>query len=109
MISLSPGQKKVLSDILVWCNKDREQANSYITIGGYAGTGKTTLIAVLRKRLAKLNKKMKVGFVSYTGKAARVLRNKLKEGKVILPKDTVGTIHSLIYPPVVNEKEEIIE
>jgi exodeoxyribonuclease-5 len=51
---------------------------------------------------------MKVGFVSYTGKAARVLRNKLKEAKVLLSDDTVGTIHSLIYSPVVNEKEEIV-
>jgi exodeoxyribonuclease-5 len=107
MIALSAGQKTVLNEIVEWYKKDREHTNSYITVGGYAGTGKTTLIAVLRKRLAK-NKKLKVGFVSYTGKAARVLRNKLKEGKVLLPKDTVGTIHSLIYSPVVNEKEEII-
>ena len=108
MISLSPGQKKVLNEVIVWCKKDKSQSQMYITIGGYAGTGKTTLIAVLRKRIAKLQKDMKVGFVSYTGKAARVLRNKLKEAKVLLSDDTVGTIHSLIYSPVVNEKEEII-
>lgn len=108
MISLSPGQKKVLNEVMVWCKKDKSQSQLYITIGGYAGTGKTTLIAVLRKRIAKLRKGMKVGFVSYTGKAARVLRNKLKEAKVLLSDDTVGTIHSLIYSPVVNEKEEII-
>ena len=108
MISLSPGQKKVLHDVLAWCKKDKSQSQLYITIGGYAGTGKTTLIAVLRKQIAKLRKDMKVGFVSYTGKAARVLRNKLKEAKVLLSDDTVGTIHSLIYSPVVNEKEEIV-
>lgn len=108
MISLSPGQKKVLTDVISWCKKDKSQSDPFITIGGYAGTGKTTLIAVLRKRIAKLNKKLKVGFVSYTGKAARVLRNKLKEADVILSEDTVGTIHSLIYSPVVNEQEEII-
>lgn len=108
MISLSPGQKKVLNEVMVWCKKDKSQSQLYITIGGYAGTGKTTLIAVLRKRIAKLRKNMKVGFVSYTGKAARVLRNKLKEAKVLLSDDTVGTIHSLIYSPVVNEKEEIV-
>ena len=108
MIKLSPGQKEVLNKTIIWCKKDKSQSESYITIGGYAGTGKTTLIAVLRKRIAKLNKKMKVGFVSYTGKAARVLRNKLKEAQVMLSEDSVGTIHSLIYSPVVNEKEEII-
>ncbi len=108
MISLSSGQKSVLNEVIAWCKKDKSQSQSYITIGGYAGTGKTTLIAVLRKRISKLRKGMKVGFVSYTGKAARVLRNKLKEAKVILPEDTVSTIHSLIYSPMVNEKEEII-
>ena len=108
MIKLSPGQKTVLDKILVWCKKDKASSESYITIGGYAGTGKTTLIAVLRKQISRLNKKIKVGFVSYTGKAARVLRNKLKEAKVILSEDTVGTIHSLIYSPMINEQEEII-
>ncbi|MCX6732495.1 MAG: ATP-dependent RecD-like DNA helicase [Candidatus Roizmanbacteria bacterium] len=108
MLHLSPGQKDVLDKVIVWCKKDKSQSESYITIGGYAGTGKTTLIAILRKRIARLRKDMKVGFVSYTGKAARVLRNKLKEAKVILPDDSVGTIHSLIYSPVVNEREEII-
>ncbi len=108
MMKLSPGQKDVLEKVVAWCKKDKSQSDSFITIGGYAGTGKTTLIAVLRKRIAKLRKGMKVGFVSYTGKAARVLRNKLKDAKVILSEDTVGTIHSLIYSPMVNEKEEII-
>ena len=108
MIALSPGQKKVLNDVLAWYKKDKSLSQLYITVGGYAGTGKTTLIAVLRKRISKLKKNIKVGFVSYTGKAARVLRNKLKEAKVLLSDDTVGTIHSLIYSPVVNEKEEIV-
>jgi exodeoxyribonuclease-5 len=108
MILLSPGQKEVLSKVVTWYKKDKTQSDSYITIGGYAGTGKTTLIAVMRKRFAKLNKKLKVGFVSYTGKAARVLRNTLKDSKVLLREDTVGTIHSLIYTPIINEKEEII-
>lgn len=108
MIKLSPGQRDVLEKTIVWCKKDKSQSELFITIGGYAGTGKTTLIAILRKRIARLRKDMKVGFVSYTGKAARVLRNKLKEAKVILSDDSVGTIHSLIYSPVVNEREEII-
>ena len=107
MISLSQEQKKVLNEVITWCKKDKSQSQLYITVGGYAGTGKTTLIAVLRKRIAKLRKDMKVGFVSYTGKAARVLRNKLKDSKVLLSDDSVGTIHSLIYSPVVYEKEVI--
>lgn len=108
MIHLSNGQKKVLHDILEWCKQDRTSTNQYVTVGGYAGTGKTTLIAVLRKRIEKLRKQSAVGFVSYTGKASRVLRTKLKEEKALYPDDSVGTIHSLIYSPIVNDKEEII-
>lgn len=107
MFTLSRDQKKAFDDVLEWYQKDKE-AMPFITLGGYAGTGKTTFIAHLRKRLAKLNKKLKVGFASYTGKASRVLRNKLKETNTVLGQDTVGTIHSLIYSPIVDEKERII-
>lgn len=107
MLTLSPDQKKVLKQIVSWYKKDRK-AMQFVTLGGYAGTGKTTLIAVLRKKFYLIQRDLKVGFVSYTGKAARVLRQKLKEQNVIYAKDTVGTIHSLIYSPIVNEQEEIV-
>ena len=83
------------------------KTSQYITLGGYAGTGKTTLISILRDKIKQKHKKVKVAFVSYTGKAARVLRNKLAEYKTMVSGDFVGTIHSLIYSPVVNSKEEI--
>ena len=105
MIDLSADQQKALDSILSWFRKETKQ---FITLGGYAGTGKTTLIAVLRQKLVKIDRKLKVGFVSFTGKAARVLKTKLKSQNVILPGDSVGTIHSLIYSPIVNDKEEII-
>lgn len=107
MVLLSLDQQKALTDILVWYKKDRT-AMQYVTLGGYAGTGKTTLSAILRKELEKLDHGLKVGFASYTGKAARVLQTKLKEEKAVLKEDTVGTIHSLIYSPIINDKEEII-
>lgn len=55
------------------------------TLGGYAGTGKTTVIKELSRRLP--------GFavVAYTGKAAHVLRSKGVE--------SASTIHSCIYYP----------
>ena len=113
MLTLSPDQQKSLESVISWYKSTQKGGSSiekqaFITLGGYAGSGKTTLIAIIRQELAKLEKDLKVGFASYTGKAARVLRNKLTEQKVLLPKDTVGTIHSLIYSPIVNEKEEII-
>ena len=107
MQHLSPDQELCLRHILEWYKKDK-LAMQYVTLGGYAGTGKTTLIAFLRKELNRIDKKLKVGFASYTGKAARVLQSKLKEEKAVLKHDTVGTIHSLIYTPIVNAREEIV-
>jgi exodeoxyribonuclease V len=107
MIDLSADQKKTLNDLLTWYEKDK-LAMPYVTLGGYAGTGKTTLIAILRKELEKVDKNLKVGFISYTGKAARVLKTKLKEQNTLAKQDSVGTIHSLIYSPVLNDKQEIV-
>ena len=106
-MTLSAQQNKILNDILEWYKKDRMQMR-HITMGGYAGTGKTTLLAVLREELFKLDQNLKIAFVSYTGKAARVLKTKLKEEKTLKSLDTVGTIHSLIYSPVTNDREEIV-
>jgi exodeoxyribonuclease-5 len=106
MLTLSTDQKTVLTNLIDWF-KDKKKSQS-ITLGGYAGTGKTTLISVFRKRLLKENKKLKVAFVSFTGKATRVLHSKLKETGAIYKNDNVSTIHSLIYSPIVNDKEEII-
>lgn len=89
-----------------WYKSDKK--TQYITLGGYAGTGKTTLMGVLRQELNKENKNLKVAFCSYTGKAARVLKSKLIESKSVFKQDSVSTIHSLIYSPIVNDKEEII-
>lgn len=82
--------------------------SSYITLGGYAGTGKTTLISILRQELKKLSKDLKVAFCSYTGKAARVLRTKINQSGGKFDGDSIGTIHSLIYSPITNDREEII-
>jgi len=107
MNTLSIDQKHTLDAILAWFMQEKKD-RQFITMGGYAGTGKTTLIAVIRKEIDGIDKKSKVGFASYTGKAARVLRTKLIEQKVILPQDTVSTIHALIYSPIVNDRQEIV-
>lgn len=106
MIELSNDQKSALDNLLSWLNSKGSQ---FITLGGYAGTGKTTLIGILRQKLHKQNKKLFVAFCAYTGKASRVLRNKLLEAKALFSSDSVGTIHSLIYSPIEDEKtKEII-
>ena len=70
---------------------------SFISIiGGYAGTGKTTLICELRKQLKM---KIPVAFLTFTGKASSVLKEKLNNSNVLYPDDYIGTIHGLIYKP----------
>lgn len=67
-------------------------------IGGYAGTGKTTLICELRKQLHK-SLRMSVAFLTFTGKASSVLKSKLIINNSLYPDDYIGTIHGLIYKP----------
>jgi len=87
---LTNEQKNALRQIMT-----NLEHHSYITLGGYAGTGKSTIIKVLLEAL----KSKGLGFASaaYTGKACNVLR---KKG---IP---ANTIHSTIYTPVTNENNE---
>ena len=105
MIILSDNQQQVLNIILRWYKNEKE-TKPYITLGGYAGTGKTTLIGNLKKELEAIDENIKIGFISYTGKASRVLRSKLQD--IVTKRDTISTIHSLIYSPMLNDREEII-
>jgi len=68
------------------------------SVGGYAGTGKTTLICELRKQLSPTKS---VAFVTFTGKASSVLKKKLMENNALFSNDYIGTIHGLIYAPEV--------
>jgi exodeoxyribonuclease-5 len=73
-----------------------------LKIGGFAGTGKTTLAAAIRDVLKDVwkNKIHSVAFVTFTGKASVVLKVKL--GNSLTSLDYCGTIHSLIYKPIVS-------
>lgn len=79
---LSPDQAIVLAKIEAWIRNPGAQ--QYLTVGGYAGTGKTTLIA----RLIRMFDFISV--CALAGKAAQVLRSKGVPA---------STIHSLIYIP----------
>jgi exodeoxyribonuclease-5 len=92
--TLSVDQANALRQIGAWY---RSKSSSYLTLGGYAGTGKTTLIAYLRKALREHEADASVAFCAYTGKAARVLQERLREQRVMKRGDSVSTIHSLIY------------
>lgn len=94
---LTKEQQKVIDYIVEW-KKSKNNKESYISIGGYAGTGKTFLIGALNHVLNKNNIK-KIAFVTFTGKASSVLKSRLIENNSLYEDDFIGTIHSLIYRP----------
>lgn len=96
-MQLSQDQQAALDELLGWY-QDPEKAQ-FITLGGYAGTGKTTLMGVFKKEVQRLNPHLKIAFCSYTGRAAQNLKNKLREAGVASSRDSVSTIHGLIYNP----------
>lgn len=102
---LSSDQKFVLESLLSWV---RSPKNGFITVGGYAGTGKTTLTAILRTLLKKQFPNLTVSFACFTGKASQVLKSKLVEQKSIFKGDTIGTLHSLMYKPKVDKNGRIV-
>lgn len=104
-IELSEKQKGVMDSILQWY---KEHSQQYITFGGYAGTGKTTLLGDIGQFLHTENKKIKIAYCSYTGKAARVLQRKLREAGSLNPSDYIGTIHGLIYKAICDDRDNII-
>lgn len=85
-MQLSPHQSSVLSSLFSYCVSPTP--SPYITLCGYAGTGKTTLISALIDRLSSEYPTLKVTCVAPTGKAASVLRAK---GIPAI------TLHALIY------------
>ena len=109
-MNLSKDQKEALQSILEWY--ETEDRNQFITLGGYAGTGKTSLIALTKNAIAELNsdkkKKLKIALCSYTGRATQNLKSKLEEQELLKWHDTISTIHGLIYDPIETQEGVII-
>lgn len=79
-IELSPDQARAMDSIRTWLKSGRKR----LTLGGYAGTGKTTLIREIKKEA-------RAHVCAFTGKAAHVLTTKGVQA---------STIHRLIYQPI---------
>jgi len=103
---LSPEQERVHDDLISWLRHYEDTGyGNYITVGGYAGTGKTHLATALRTSLRDLGWIMRVGFCAFTGKASSVLKERLESMGGLYEDDYVGTIHGMIYRPIVAEDE----
>ncbi len=104
-LELSVKQKNIIKNILDWY---KEKKIPYLTLGGYAGTGKTTILGYLNEKLHREYKDINIAYCSYTGKASQVLRKKLQETGSLKHSDYVGTIHRLIYKAILDEDDNVI-
>lgn len=89
-MELSSQQKEALQRIEYW----QRGTDQFFTLGGYAGTGKTTLAQTIRSQA-----RCPVIFAAFTGKAASVLREK--------GISDATTIHNLIYKPVPRSEHKL--
>lgn len=95
---LSPDQRDVYDDLVTW---SKYLPGMLLTIGGYAGCGKTTLLGVFASQT-----KLRIAYCAFTGRAASVLTRKLKAAG---SNAVATTIHRLIYQPMIDpETEEIL-
>lgn len=102
---LSEDQVRAYDEIVNWAIgvKTGAVTKRQLSLGGLAGTGKTTLLAAIA---ATLGQQFNIAFAAYTGKAANVLKGKLQAlgvGGVYC-----GTIHGLIYGPVVHDHTDMV-
>jgi exodeoxyribonuclease-5 len=84
IVDFSPDQEAALTKILDWRHR-YPRGNQHFTLGGYAGTGKTTIVSFLGHTWED------VAIAALCGKAAHVLRSRGAKAQ---------TVHSLIYVPV---------
>jgi exodeoxyribonuclease-5 len=107
---LSSDQRVAYDGILGWL---RDRSKPTLTLGGYAGTGKSTVTSVVAHELMKLGP---IAFCTFTGKASSVLGRKLAESGIATVARTVrksllggvmpfesrpycGTMHGLVMRP----------
>lgn len=71
---LSPDQRRVYESMLDWV---RTPSSQLLTVGGYAGTGKSTLLGLFAAETD-----LRVAYICFTGRASSILGRKLNAGGV---------------------------
>lgn len=80
-MDLSDDQSRALEQITEWYRLARRQGHNkrYLTMGGYAGTGKTTVVSQLQHALGS---DVTIRYCAFTAKAASVMRESLRSAGV---------------------------
>jgi exodeoxyribonuclease-5 len=100
---MSEDQALVYDQVLAWDSD--VNASQTLKLGGYAGTGKTTVLAAIANTLEN-DRGKHVAYAAFTGKAVNVMSKKLKACGV---HGQCMTLHSLMYKPLTNSKGEILD
>lgn len=98
-MQLSTDQEAAFNAILKW---SKDYNRPYFVLGGYAGTGKTTILSKIRDAIDV----KKVWFCCFTGKATLRLKETFSNFK---PLDECTTIHKMLYRPVTDSTGKIID
>lgn len=101
---LSADQLPVYEAVKGWALGGGAKKKQTLSLGGFAGTGKSTLVGVLG-RVFREGKK-RVAYAAYSGKASLVLKKKLLAAGAYVDDGLgyCGTMHRLLYTPEVNER-----
>lgn len=105
-ITFSSNQQEAIDCVIDWYSVSSMNM-PYITLGGYAGTGKTTVVAEIIKILA-INKGAKIAACCLTGKAVSVLKKKLDKQHVSHLTSSISTVHKLIYTPRIDSNGIVV-
>ena len=100
-IELSPDQRTAHDAVMDWSKLRSPETK---TLAGFAGCGKTPTAAAIARTMKAENKRLRIGHSCFTGKASLVLGGKLKAAGVLAEEDYCGTLHRLIYEPIVDKK-----
>lgn len=102
---LSTDQRQAFDTLTKWAEaRMGSKTNDYVTLGGLAGTGKTTILATLADSF-QLGRGPSVVFTAFTGKAVDVLKRKLASYGIDAP---CKTLHSLMYKPQTDKAGNVI-
>ena len=115
---LSADQREAYNSIIGWVRDVDAIESGVLTLGGYAGTGKSTLVSLVAHQTSL------PAFCAYTGKASSVLKRKLAAagiqtvgaqrkreggGEALEERPFCGTIHSLIYRPCSCREPQVVK
>jgi exodeoxyribonuclease-5 len=96
-LHLSIDQQAAHDAVVEWYKAGKWGSHQTMTLGGYAGTGKTTIMGQVSESIRGITERVRIGFCCYTGKAAQVLYTKLMRANALTANDYCGTIHGMIY------------